>query len=227
MVIWDSLFVMMKVSRKTFIRTPWLPQFGVWCSISQLQEFHLAPSQVACVWLDVTWRGYRHRALLWLMNNLRHMILKYKDPMNAWNMELDHPQFGKWSKVSIWLDCWRIVTHHFTGYGDCAYENTVSSRHTDASLDVCSAFSKLFESYESDWDSPRMMFMLSWIDLCESSYCRIRNVFCSLKCKHSMSVRWSLQSTPSNMLLVVDVWHLYLLVFYNMFIDLWMLSSKV
>ena len=107
-------------------------------------------------------------------------MLRYKQPRIPviWiNMELNHPQFGKRSKVWISQDCSRFVTLHFMGYGDCASENTVSSRQTDASLHQlawvvfgCSQCSQqIVKSYGSDWENPRMMFMLLWIDLlCES-----------------------------------------------------------
>ena len=132
-------------------------------------------------------------------------------------MELNHPQFGKWSKVGISRDCSRFVTLHFMGYGDCASENTVSSRQTDASLHQlarvvfgCSQCSQqIVKSYGSDWESPRMMFMRSCC--CESIYyvkaVRIWNVLCSLKDKRGIFTKWFVESQkPSTMLLVVCVW---------------------
>lgn len=119
-------------------------------------------------------------------------------------MELNHPQFGKWSKVGISRDCSRFVTLHFMGYGDCASENTVSSRQTDASLHQlarvvfgCSQCSQqIVKSYGSDWESPRMMFMRSCC--CESIYyvkaVRIWNVLCSLKDKRGIFTKWFVES---------------------------------
>ena len=90
------------------------------------------------------------------------------------------------------------------GYGDCASENAVSSRQTDASLHQlawvvfgCSQCSQqIVKSYGSDWESPRMMFMSSCC--CESIYyvkaVRIWNVLCSLKDKHGIFTIWFVES---------------------------------